>query len=575
MENSSLGEAKATVSEPRRPWQRRPLLLTIVILLVGLAARGSVIFWSDPWEPHHPDEHILGAEALALWEGIAPREIGWPGAPSRVLISVEAAVVWFADEGRSALQMRHDPGRVLDEITRWIGRRFLDPTPLYELGRATSVAIGSLQLLVLAWALRRWVGDWGAVFGTLALALSPLAVRYSQFVLADVAGLLFATIAIGWAAVPTPRRALAMAAAAGLAAASKLHFGIWLLTPMVCIALDTRRRAGEKCRLALACCAVAGGVLLFFVPWVWINPVLFVKEFGGVVLVKIGHGATAASGWLANGRTIFAQVGILTWLGATLGLASLRLEQLRRWAPLVVTAGLSIIVLILSETVFDRYALVFLPALSVLAGFGWNEFLINRAGTMRRAAAGAFSVCLVLTSVSLVVDERVAGETDVDVLARDWALANVPLGSRIALHDESNANWPRSLEQLVKCADYVLTADAYREKWHSEHLVPPSETPMRLAVMNDEYFAAYICRREAEVVERPGFVIVPYHDDVRFSAALEADVLKRFVEGDRDSGDGVDVLVMNRSVDVGVAPAVVLRTRRGMRVIYVSPRLNR
>jgi hypothetical protein len=49
-----------------------------IVILIGACPRASVLVWSDPWGPHHPDEHILGLEALGLWEGITPREIGWP-----------------------------------------------------------------------------------------------------------------------------------------------------------------------------------------------------------------------------------------------------------------------------------------------------------------------------------------------------------------------------------------------------------------------------------------------------------------------------------------------------------------
>lgn len=52
------------------------------VLLLALLARASVVTWSDPWGPHHPDEHILPLEALALWEGITPREVG-AGPPRR------------------------------------------------------------------------------------------------------------------------------------------------------------------------------------------------------------------------------------------------------------------------------------------------------------------------------------------------------------------------------------------------------------------------------------------------------------------------------------------------------------
>ena len=71
--------------------------------------------------------------------------------------------------------------------------------------------------------------------GNARRASLPIAVEYLQYVLADVTGLLFATFVIGLARPSDAIPIVAMAALAGLAAASKLHYGLWLLTPILCI----------------------------------------------------------------------------------------------------------------------------------------------------------------------------------------------------------------------------------------------------------------------------------------------------------------------------------------------------
>jgi hypothetical protein len=50
--------------------------MTAVVLVIGVGARAAVLSWDDPCHPHHPDEGILPLEAIALWEGVTPREIG-------------------------------------------------------------------------------------------------------------------------------------------------------------------------------------------------------------------------------------------------------------------------------------------------------------------------------------------------------------------------------------------------------------------------------------------------------------------------------------------------------------------
>src|SRR5438045_9752774 len=88
------------------PVRRRALQLALIAtFVIGAAIRADVVMWSDPWEPHHPDEHILPLEALASWEGITPREIGWPGSTTRLVVSAAAASRCLAQDG-SALWPR-------------------------------------------------------------------------------------------------------------------------------------------------------------------------------------------------------------------------------------------------------------------------------------------------------------------------------------------------------------------------------------------------------------------------------------------------------------------------------------
>src|SRR5215470_8816268 len=124
------------LSDRARRWWKAAIL---VVLLAGAAARAGVVFWTDPWGPHHPDEHILPLEALALWEGITPREVGWPGTTSRLVLSGVHAARLLVDEGDALWQRRSNPADALAVITKWIGEQYVDPTPLYKSGRLLSI----------------------------------------------------------------------------------------------------------------------------------------------------------------------------------------------------------------------------------------------------------------------------------------------------------------------------------------------------------------------------------------------------------------------------------------------------
>ena len=60
----------------------------------------------------------------------------------------------------------------------------------------------------------------------------PLLVLYSQFILSEVTGVLFATVVLGLLPGSTPgdyRRAMLLGLFVGLAAGTKFHFGLWLV----------------------------------------------------------------------------------------------------------------------------------------------------------------------------------------------------------------------------------------------------------------------------------------------------------------------------------------------------------
>jgi len=558
--DASVETARAA---PRTLW-----LLTIAAILVGAVVRIGVVWWTDPWEPHQPDEHILPIEALALWEGIAPREIGWPGSTTRLVLSAIAASQCALEEGRDMWALRSQPEQALEKVSTWIGRRYVDPPRLYRLGRTVSIVTGVLQLIAVAWALSRWVGPRGTLVGTLAMALSPVTVAYSQYVLADIAGLLFGTIALGLAASPTPRRVVAMTVFLGLAASSKFHFGLWLLTPLLCVWMGDRTVFPRKWRLSFVIVMTMTWVMVTFVPWFLINPLLAFKEFAGVVLVKIGHGSRLG-GMSRNVAIIFGGFGALGWFGALASAPALGADK-RRCAPIVIPLVVATMALVLSATVFDRYGMVLLPGAAILAGLGWDEWLGDRHVTVRRGAAIALAASLAATTMSMVRSQRVVGEADVDVLARNWIVANVPPGSRVGVHDEMKAYLPRAADELRECAERVNTTAAYEEKWMVEGVKTSvaDEKSMESMVLTDERFAAYWCRRELAAGNLNGFHIVTYHDGHRFGAILERDAVNEFKGDSQHNLPGLDVLVMNRPVDVGVPPVQTFRTARGQRVIY-------
>ncbi len=210
-----------------------------------------------------------------------------------------------------------------------------------------------------------------------------------------------------------------------------------------------------------------------------------------------------------------------------------------------------------------------MPGVIVLAAIGW-QWGLAASPKMRVFVLVALGVCALATATSLVRAEVEAGEVDVDVLARNWIVANVPQGSHVAVRDEVNAFLPQALPQLRACAEEAGTHGAYTEKWRLLGFQAGTEgfEPFRLAMLNDEMFRAYRCARELQVSRDPGYVVIPYHDDARFGSILEREAFETFKAGSAVPNQHIDVLVVNRPIDTGIPPVATLSTRRGVRVIY-------
>jgi hypothetical protein len=560
---------------PRAPAQassrRTRRWLLAALLLAAALTRLSYLAWDDPYGPHQADEHFLPLEALAMWEGVAPREMGWPGSTSRLLLSTVYAGRLLLDTGSSLTQGSLDER--LAVVSRWIGAQWADRTALYASGRLVSAIVGMLYLAVTWWALRLWLPWRGAYFGTAAAVLSPLIVGYSQFVLADVMGLLWATVVLGCVRLPCHMRVIAGAAvAAGLAAGSKFHLGVWLLAILVQVFVADTLPLRQRLRLSLLAIVVCGLVIILLVPWLWTNPALALKEFAGVVLVKIGSG-NDAHGPVSRAAIILAGLGPLALVGAVLGLVPFA-RAYRRHAVIVLAPALvALAALAYAEIVFERYGLVLAPAICLLAGAGWNFVLsADRAPRVRQAGALAAAVALVWSVVTVTAWWGRVSEASADRMAAAWLVQHVEPGSTVALHSDANAFVPRTREDLQLCESYVFTPDAYLEKWASNGVQSATALgqPMRNAVLNDELFASFWCSRELLVTrEDTGFRIVRFHSQPRFGAVLTRQAEHLF---DRDDGTpGVSVLVMNAPRLGNPPPTAVLRAPSGARFIYARP----
>jgi hypothetical protein len=150
-------------------------------------------------------------------------------------------------------------------------------------------------------------------------------------------------------------------------------------------------------------------------------------------------------------------------------------------------------------------------------------------------------------------------------LAHEWMLTHLQDGASVAIYDEDNQYLPRSSAQLKECASYVWSDAAYREKLATNDLVAHADsgTPMRLAILNDEFFHAFWCSRELLVPHSPSFVVRRFHSGKRFQT-LEFDTLSaEFAAGLVDPQRGFDAVLSHEALTSSVAPAMVFTTDVG------------
>ena len=138
----------------------------------------------------------------------------------------------------------------------------------------------------------------------------PLLVLYSQFILSEVTGVLFVTAALGLLPGAAPgdyRRAMLLVLCVALAAGTKFHFGLWLV-PAVAVWWISHGTTLTRLRWTSSTVVVGTFLIVLLLLFVMLTqPVLMMKEFAGVVLVKAGQASLLRFG--ANARLLLLGLG--------------------------------------------------------------------------------------------------------------------------------------------------------------------------------------------------------------------------------------------------------------------------
>ena len=532
--------------------------LLLVAVLLGAALRATFAtgpYWQRPYSVHESDEQFLLFEPVALWEGITPGEPGWPASTTRLLLSATYGALFLYESGG---KLDGSPAQAMETIAAWIAAKGEDPTSLYVVARWLSWSIGAICIAAAAWAVRRIAGEPAALVAAFLCALSPIAISYSQLVLADMTGLVFVFVLMGTLVPGAESRPLALGAAGvslGLAVASKHHYTVWAIDVLVFCGMRSGewgvRRAVGYLVLILLTAAV---VYTAFAPWIWLNPLLALKEFAATVIGKVtGEQGPSIRRGFAN--VLLPTIAFGWSTVAALAFARWGFVDRRRVSDMLPALSVGVVAVFLlcgSARVYLRYGMLFFPVAVLVASNGFVSALVNEGRSTFVAAWVTMVLSVPFTAWQIVSDQRFVGALSSYALAHDWIEEHVPPGSRIAIFSEDPERYKRTRAQLTDIVARVNTPEAYAEKMATNDMTMTSAAmPMRLAVLNDELYAAFWALRELSVRGEGGYVVKRYHDDPRYDAWRTTEAIGRFLAGD------LDVLVLNREERQLPPPVIV------------------
>jgi 4-amino-4-deoxy-L-arabinose transferase-like glycosyltransferase len=317
-----------------------------------------------------------------------------------------------------------------------------------------------------------------ALLAAAQMAVRPLHVRESHFILTDVPMTALTTLAV-WLSVRAARlgtvRAYGWAGAAcGLAAAAKYTGGIAVIAVMSAWFLN-ERSSPDRLRKFGVIVGAAALAFLIGAPYTILNLPAFLDGFAA----QFARFAAPVSGtdpaWLLYVKHLSPPGGRLSVPLAAAGVLILlwRSSSRVRWTPVILFTAAYFYVLSTHSHVFGRYALPLLPMLCLFASVAALE-AVRAASRSTRLARPVVQRTLTAAVVILLVygpaSESVRWldlqkRADTRALAADWLKIHTPRGTRVAV-ENSGPTYLDTAGFRVIGTELLLDKDAdwYRQR---------------------------------------------------------------------------------------------------------------
>jgi 4-amino-4-deoxy-L-arabinose transferase-like glycosyltransferase len=374
---------------------------------------------------------------------------------------------------------------------QWASLDAFSIAAVYSSGRVVAAAIG-IATVWLTYCLGRELSSRGvALLAAAQLAVRPLHVRESHFILTDVPMTALTTLAV-WLSVRAARlgsmRAYGWAGAAcGLAAAAKYHGGIVLVAPVAAWLLH-ERSSPDRMRKLVA--IVGAGALAFLAgaPYTLLDLPGFLDGFAAQFARFAAPAHAGDATWLIYVKHLSPPGARWSVPLAVAGMLVLLWRPVVRvlWTPVILFTLGYFYMLSTHSHVFGRYALPLLPMLFLFIATAIFA-IAGAAARFGPAAAPAIRRAVVAAGVILVLYGPTAEtvgwldmqkRSDTRALAADWLKSNTPRGTRVAVENSgptyleaagfkvvgTELLLDRPLEWLRARADYLVisTADPAR-----------------------------------------------------------------------------------------------------------------
>lgn len=369
----------------------------------------------------------------------------------------------------------------------WSSVGAADTAAFYVWGRGVTALFGTATVLLVFQAGMRW-GARHALLAAGLLAVMPLHVQSSHYVLADTPTTFFITLALVLTLSAHERGTAGSfawaGAAAGFAAATKYNGAIALLMPLLACVM-TPRAKDSRLSCALAAVAASAAAFLIGAPYSVLDLPTFLDDFARLAVhFKVGS-TPAEPPWITYVKHLLIQFGYPAMLLAVAGfiLAIVRIVKgpgRVRWAVLLVMPIVQFYMISGQQIVFARYLLPMVPMLCLLAATAVvSGVSLLRRYEIPRAPRAALIAALTVAALAhpawaSITFDRLIGRRDTTRMAYEWIAQYIPPGSFVVVETRKLLLPPRFKSENIAQLRYQ-TYDEYRRRG-VQYLVASSQS---------------------------------------------------------------------------------------------------